>query len=173
MTSPSGAYSFLPWLRRGIANSVSALPAGTQRASVAIDLTLSGDKPGGGTLTAPIHRPVELYGPGDVVGLDHRSIVRTEPRAWTTNFEPNYLAFVEFYDEDLPWRFTPAPPDGSQRLTPWLTLLVLTDEEFTDGTTAGRPLPFIRVSGSRGVPTRDRHVGLGARPRQPRPGHRR
>ena len=25
------------------------------------------------------------------------------------DFEPNYLPFVEFYDEDFPWRYTPAP----------------------------------------------------------------
>ena len=152
MTSPIGTYSFLPWLRRGIANSITSSPAGAARATVAVDLTLTGDKVGGGTLTEPIHRDVSLYGPGDIVGLDSRAIVRTEPRPWITNFEPNFLAFVELYDEDLPWRYTPAPPDGSRRLTPWLALLVLQEDEFTDGTAAGKPLPFVTVSAANVFP---------------------
>ena len=51
-------------------------------------------------------------------------VVRTEPRNWISNFEPNYLAFVEFYDEDFLWRYTPARPNG-EKLSPWLALLVL------------------------------------------------
>ena len=39
---------------------------------------------------------LELYGPGDVTGLDTRAIVRTEPRPETTNFPPDQFAAVEF-----------------------------------------------------------------------------
>ncbi|GAA0418492.1 hypothetical protein Acor_19470 [Acrocarpospora corrugata] len=140
-----GTYSFLPWLRRGVANLMSAAPGGTTRARIGVDLKLTGQAVGGGTRSAPIHRDVELYGPGDVAGLDARSIVRTEPRAGITNFEPNYLPFVEFYDEDLPWRYTPAPPDGSKRLAPWLALVVLAGGEFVDGAAGGKPTPFVLV----------------------------
>ena len=40
-------------------------------------------------------------------------VVRTEPLNRITNFEPNYLAFIEFYDEDFLWRYTPARANGS------------------------------------------------------------
>ncbi|MFI6743495.1 hypothetical protein ACIBI9_62400 [Nonomuraea sp. NPDC050451] len=140
-----GTYSFLPWLRRGVATLMGSAPGGATRAGIRVDLTLSGDAVGGGTTSVPVRRDVELYGPGDVVGLDARSIVRTEPRAGITDFEPNYLPFVEFYDEDLPWRYTPAPPDGSKRLMPWLALVVLADGEFTDGTAGGKPAPYVIV----------------------------
>ena len=50
-------------------------------------------------------------------------IVRTEPLNWITNFEPNYLAFLEFYDEDFAWRYTPAAPNGV-KLRPGCLLLV-------------------------------------------------
>ena len=45
-------------------------------------LTVSGAA-GGGTARSsrPVTRDVELYGPGDIVGIDPRAIVRTEPRA--------------------------------------------------------------------------------------------
>jgi len=143
---PIGTYSFLPWLRRGLSTAATAAAPGTQRAMVSVDMTVHADKIGGGELTQPVHRDVQLYGAGDVVGLDARAIVRTEPRAWITNFEPNYLPFVEFVDEDLPWRYTPAAPDGQQRLMPWLTLLVLAEDEFEDGTAPGKPLPYIDIT---------------------------
>jgi hypothetical protein len=50
-----------------------------------------------------------------------------------TNFEPNYLAAIEFYDEDFPWRYTPSPPDAAgARLSPWLVLAVFTNDEFAE-----------------------------------------
>ncbi|WP_062349671.1 hypothetical protein [Herbidospora yilanensis] len=166
-----GTYSFLPWLRRGVATLMSAAPGGTTRARVGVDLTVTGRTAGGGTISAPVHRDVELYGPGDVTGLDSRSIVRTEPWPGITDFEPNHLPFVEFYDEDLPWRYTPAPPDGSKRLRPWLALVVLAEDEFTEGAAGDRPAPFVIVPDPGVFPSADEswawahvHVngGLGA-----------
>ena len=63
-----------------------------------------------------------------------------------TNFESNYLAAVDFYDEDFPWRYTPAPAPGLQ-LCPWIALIVLKETEFAEGKNiANRPLPFITIS---------------------------
>ncbi len=93
-------------------------------------------------------RPVELYGPGDVVGVDSRAIIRNEPRDWITNFETNYIPFVEFYDEDFPWRYTPAAPSADRRrLRPWLALVVLEEGEIASEGAAGlgRPLSFVEV----------------------------
>ena len=160
---PLGTYSFLPWLRRGIATTITGSPQGSSRATVPVDLLVTGDKVGGGTITQAIHRDVQLYGPGDIVGLDARAIFRMEPRHWITDFEPNYLPFVEFYDEDLPWRYTPAAPGANnpKRLTPWLALVVLSDaegaEEFEDGEGAapGAPLPHITVDDAALFPPAD------------------
>ena len=127
------AYSFMPWLRRGIGTELSGAGPG-ERATVPVRLQVAGEAvEGDRTLTTDIVRQVELYGPGDVVGIDRRAIVRTEPRDWVTNFEPNFLAFIEFYDEDFPWRYSPvAPDDASRRLRPWLAVIVLTEEEFSE-----------------------------------------
>ncbi len=140
-----GTYSFIPWVRLGIANRVQPPAAGAHRTEVAVRLTLSGT--GGDTdLTAPVERDVELFGPGDVVGIDSKAIIKVEPQPWITSFEPNYLPYVDFYDEDFPWRYTPAPPAG-HRLTPWISLAVLTEDEFANATdVAGRPLPMIQIA---------------------------
>ena len=88
----------------------------------------------------PLPQNIALYGPGDIVGIDARAIVRTDPRPWITNFESNYLAAIDFYDEDFPWRYTPAAPDGTGlQLRPWIALIVLQESEFSEGQAALGP----------------------------------
>jgi hypothetical protein len=142
----SGDYTFLPWARQGLANRISG--RGPLRASVPVQLQLAIHQLDGADVTYDFpQRNVQLYGPGDVIGLETRTIIRTEPRDGITNFEPNYLAAIEFYDEDLPWRYTPQAPDAAgARLSPWLALIVLGEDEFDEGAGANvRPLPFIRT----------------------------
>ncbi len=155
MTSTLGTYTFLPWLRQGLANRIAGPPAGV-RASVQVDLQLTAAALAGGQLTAPVSRAIDLYGPGDVIGVDPRAILRTEPRDWITDFEPNYLAAIEFCDEDFPWRYTPDAPDAATgRLTPWLALVVLKESEFTEATVPGRPLPAVAVAAAAPLPAPD------------------
>ncbi|MGQ0604471.1 MAG: hypothetical protein ACT4QE_22550 [Anaerolineales bacterium] len=150
-TQPIAAYSFLPWARQGlgvfIRESDPGAPGAT-RGTVDVSLQITGEKISGGTDIVTVPKAVQLYGPGDIVGIEAKAIVRVEPRHWITNFETNYMPFVEFYDEDFPWRYTPAKPtpDG-KRLRPWLALAVLEETEFKEATNvAGRPLPFIEVA---------------------------
>src|SRR5204863_543225 len=149
--STLGTYSFLPWLRQGLANQIQSFDFDNSvrvRAQVNVQLELRGDKLGGGVDILAVSRAVALFGPGDIVGIDRRAIVRVDPRDWITNFEPNYLPHIEFYDEDFPWRYTPPAPDMAKgRLRPWLALIVLTEGEFTDGKNVkDRPLPYIDVA---------------------------
>lgn len=148
MTKPVANYTFLPWLRQGIARQITAADGDNAvklRATVPVELEITAEG-GPSKPPLPVNRSVQIYGPGDVVGVDSKAIVRTEPRDWVTNFEPNYLAFIEFYDEDFPWRYTPAAPNGN-RLRPWMMLVVLEESEFAEGKNLqDRPLPFIQVS---------------------------
>jgi hypothetical protein len=150
-------YTFLPWLRQGIANQISGRSG--LRATMAIDLTLTGKKVGGGSETnPPIPKNIEIYGPGDIVGIDQRAIIKMEPRNWITNFEPNYLPYIEFYDEDFPWRYSPTTPagPGGHRLHPWIMLLVLKEDEFKDGKNIkDRPLSYITLTGDAPLPPAD------------------
>ena len=75
----------------------------TLRGSIDVDPADQRRRIGGGDRHRDRSRaPSQLYGPGDIIGIDAGLIVRTEPRHWITNFETNYLPFVEFYDEDFP-----------------------------------------------------------------------
>ncbi|MEV4441374.1 hypothetical protein AB0K09_20585 [Streptomyces sp. NPDC049577] len=144
----TNSYSFLSWLRRGISTRIADGPGPGRRATVPVTLRVTGENvKGGGTRTIDVPHTVELYGPGDVIGVDPRAIVRTEPRDLVTNFEPNFLPFIEFYHEDFPWRYSPAGPGtATRRLLPWLALVVLTEQEAgATVTDPDRPLPFIEV----------------------------
>ena len=142
MTKILSSYSFLPWLRLGIANQILDNDV-KLRATVNVSLKIMAD---GTEVAGPIEKQVALYGPGDIIGIDKSTIIKTDPHNWITNFEPNYLASIEFYEEDFPWRYTPAK-SGNDRLQPWLTLIVLKDkDEFDDGKDiANKHLPYITV----------------------------
>src|SRR5437870_851371 len=157
--SPPPTYSFLPWLRSGVANSIPQSDGDAAvevRASIPLDVTLSVANLDGSTNTQVILRDVNLYAPGDIVGIDSKAVVKVEPRNWITNFEPNYLPYIEFYDEDFPWRYSPDVVDPAGRLRPWLALIVLTEDEFSDkGTLPGRPLPLIEIGSLAALPPPD------------------
>lgn len=149
MNDNIGTYSFFPWLRQGIANNIKAQDSDSSvkvRATVNIALTLKGEGIDESE-TETISRNVALYGPGDIIGIDSKAIIKTEPHNWITNFEPNYLPYIDFYDEDFPWRYTPAAPDTTLgRLRPWIMLVALKEDEFKDGKNiADKPLPYIEV----------------------------
>ncbi len=154
----ANAYSFLPWLRTGLTTRIQGDVAGP-RATIPVELRLTGDALKDGPVPyRELTQPVQLYGPGDVVGVDPRAISRMEPKPGIPNFEPNYLAHIEFYDEDFLWRYSPAKPDDTtKRLAPWLALIVLSsggetgEAEFEDGVRPDKPLPFVEVTNPRAL----------------------
>src|SRR5262245_16801947 len=118
---------FLPWVQPGVAanipdSSIDKLgAAGTPAQPSVINMTLGLVVNAEPALT----RTLRLNGPGDVTGIDPHQVVRTEPRAGTGDFEPNYFVGIEFDRPDFPWMFTPAKADGQGRLRPWLCLVVV------------------------------------------------
>ena len=167
MSDEIATYSFLPWLRNGLANLVTAKDGDANvklRATVPVTLHLAGDGVNGPAQAQDVTRNVALYGPGDIIGIDKKTIIRAEPRDGIkiTNFEPNYLPLIEFYDEDLPWRYTPAgadaagPAPGRNRLRPWIALVVLADDEFKPGANVkNHPLPFVALKDFKVLPNAD------------------
>ena len=91
----SPRYHYLPWVREGAAHALAnvddtsapvlAKPTGDKRLSTLPARLLVNDR-------TPVDVPLRVYGPGDVVGIDPRGVLRTDPLANTADFEPNYLA---------------------------------------------------------------------------------
>ena len=152
MAKPIATYSFLPYLRIGLPNKIEQPdqdPSIKLRATFGLELTLDSQAVSGGAAPPPesIPKQVQLYGPGDIIGVEQRAFFKTEPHDWITNFESNYFPYIDFYDEDFPWRYTPSKHDQSlHRLPPWIALVALEEGEFKDGTNIkDKPLPFIQV----------------------------
>ncbi|MGH8718980.1 MAG: hypothetical protein ACREV0_08590, partial [Burkholderiales bacterium] len=116
---------FLPWVRQGMAARITAVdPLATPlppQTTLGVMLAVNGAN--------VASMPVRLNGPGDVIGIDPRQIVRTEPHAGAIDFESNDLAAIEFDNPDLPWLFTPAAADPQGRLRPWLVLAVVRKQD--------------------------------------------
>jgi hypothetical protein len=141
MAESSGVFTLLPWVRQGV--GAAQLPADTlgpdlpARVSLAVELRVNAE---------PAAVRARLYGPGDVVGVDPRQIVRTEPRSGTANAEDNELAAVEFARPDFPWLFTPAAADAQDRLRPWICLVVVRRQDGVRIVAQrDRPLPTLEI----------------------------
>lgn len=147
-------YQFQSWARKGLSAHIneqdtlgdqSAFLPPIERATVPIGVSIN-NRP-------QPEKKFALVGPGDIIGINRDMVVRTEPRNWITNVEPNYLAFIEFYDEDFPWRYTPAKPEGDH-LRPWIFLLVLKEDEF-ERDDRRLPLPVVKIKKSGALPPPD------------------
>lgn len=148
MSTSSGAYAFLPWLRRGVSAQIERVDGeGPAAARGVIPAHLSLNE---GTLSADVR--LSLYGPGEVTGIDPRVVVRSWPRADIHDAENNYFPLIEFAQADLPWRYTPARANRQDRLRPWLCLVVLKDDEVEGYEEAARPLPVVTVKNASSLP---------------------
>ncbi len=144
---------FLPWVRYGTIASLglkavlgknklystgSTAPPLKTRVEVPIKLRLRGSEE-----ISDINVPLSLYGPGDVIGIDPREIVRTQPRPQTTDFPPHLFPFIEFDRPDFPWMFTPAGPDSDNCLRPWIVLVVVRKQRARLTPDPRKPLPVL------------------------------
>lgn len=134
---------FLPWVRQGLAARIgnvdplaTALPTA---AALATTLAVNGSE--------IASMPLRLHGPADVIGLDPRQVVRTEPPTGTSDYESNDLAAIEFDNPDLPWLFTPAAADAQGRLRPWLVLVVVRRQDGVRlRAPREEPLPVLEIA---------------------------
>ena len=151
-----GKYQFLSWARRGVSKNISQTDtlgassgSAKERANIKMEISVNGTND-------PIGKDFLLAGPGDIIGIEKKMIVRTEPLHGISDFEPNLLPYIEFYDEDFAWRYTPASPAGAgeRHLRPWLALIVLKETEFAD-TERVKPLPSILLESADPLPPPD------------------
>ena len=154
MSDTLAHYAFIPWLKEGINAQIEELdtmgaPASTlakERASLDVSITVeSTDIQDNGAVETSVSKTINLLGPPDVLSLSADAIVRTEPKPNVNNYEANGLPYIEFYKEGFLWTYTPASAGtGAQlgRLTPWLALICLKNDEFTLGKTSDGRLFF-------------------------------
>jgi len=142
-------YRFMPWARRGLAAALPApataapgtLPPLTARPTIDVTVSIAGG-------VGDVKTSALLHGPGDVVGIDPRQVIRCTPLPGTTSAEPNYLVAVDFDAPELPWLFTPIGAPTDQHLPPWIVLIVV---EAREGVTLAPAAPLPRLTISSGA----------------------
>ena len=124
---------FLPWLRAGLTGAITT-PDGadglTNRAPVPLAVQLNATQ-----VDVP---EAAVLGPGDVLGIDARQVLRLDPPDRTTGHETTRWASVEFDEPSLPWLFTPAAPEAN-RLRPWIALVVVREQDGVELTPGAQP----------------------------------
>ncbi len=150
----SGKYQFHSWARRGISSHIiekdtlgKSTGSQIERARIPISVNVNSN------ITEK--KDFSLFGPGDITGINSNMIIRTSPLNGIADYEPNLLPYIEFYDEDFPFRYTPASAaTAGKHLRPWITLLVLKETEFID-TQRREPLRSIRIINKEVLPPQD------------------
>ena len=107
---------FLPHVRQGIAPTSSA--GAHAQASVGVRLESPGRQ------ARDVSRVMTLLGPGDVVAIERRQVLRVTPASGTRDAEPEFFPSIEFDAPDLPWTYSPIVPSGT-RVLPWMVLIVV------------------------------------------------
>jgi len=118
----SNQYTFLPWIRKGVSTVLkyTELDAHTGNSGPRVGFSATANF--ANSINSAIvtgERQMSMISPGDVKGISEAEIFRIDPQPFSNNLESNYLPLVEFYSEDLPWRYTPlAAHDGGKKLRP-------------------------------------------------------
>ena len=163
MPDPLAHYAFIPWLKKGISTKLSEVDAlgaptagmAVERADLEVGITLeSTDIDDESKIETPVSKILKMLGPPDVMAVSQNAIVGVEPKPKVNNYESNGLPYIEFYTEDFLWSYTPAVAGtgaNAEKLTPWLALICLKDDEFElKNTSDGRPyitIPTDKITG--------------------------
>ena len=121
----------LPNLRKGLSRNISSdiKDAEGLRAGFNVNVQMDGHKADSDcTEQKSLLHQFLLAGPVDVKGINAKAISQVVPADKSIGFSNGYMPYVEFLDEDLPWRYTPLP--SSDKLVPWLLLIACKDGEF-------------------------------------------
>src|SRR5215475_657715 len=94
-------FTYFPFVRTGMSSAVSVPDDGLAGAFVDLGVRASVN----GTTADEVR--LRLAGPGEIRGLDPRTVVGTDPVAGAVGVPPHLFAAVELRPPDLPWMFTP------------------------------------------------------------------
>ena len=124
----------LPYYRKGLSNSITSSGQLKQhRATLKVNLGVELNKKIDDTREDKLldGQEIQLMGPADVKSVQKNAISRiSPPEGAKTRLLKDYLPYVEFFEEDLPWRYTPvATTDADFR--PWMTLIAVKEDEVS------------------------------------------
>lgn len=126
----------LPYLRKGLSSFISedTSRSSKDRPKISVKLNLNVKNSDGVLRDESIDKDdIELVAPIDIKKINKSAISHVYPAPSNTQrYNASYLPFIEFFEEDFPWRYSPVAPDAKNKtLVPWLMLVAATEDEFT------------------------------------------
>lgn len=126
----------LPYLRKGLSGFITPQEGymqGQHRAQIEVSVELKGkNRESGKETKEDLGRKIQLVGPADVKRVNESAISQVfPPSSKSQRYNAFNMPFVEFYEEDFPWRYTPLAPDANGSLVPWLMLVAVKKGEFS------------------------------------------
>lgn len=117
--------NFLSWQRSAIVADADE-DGGRLKRSLVLTLDDTGDA------AAPIDFPLSIAFPAasDVATVKQSAIRHLAPKSATADAETTKFVHIDFFEPDVPWRYTPKRPMANGALKPWLALLVGTADEM-------------------------------------------
>lgn len=100
------------------------------RLSSAIPLILTDTNTGQQTLPGEGDVSFTLMAAGDIAGLKPGAVKHMAPAPMCQDAETTKLVHIDFWERDLPWRYTPEKTPANNTVKPWLVLLVGTSAEI-------------------------------------------
>lgn len=163
-TTPLADTYYFSWVRKGLGNAIeekdqyvteameSDVALALERAQLYIEThyeTTSAEQPQEEGKSAVTHlsadKMVQFVGPGDVTGLNPAAIKKCSPQPHGHGFPVQCFPYIEFWEPDFPWRYTPACPNDD-RLRPWLALIVA-EAETVQIEHPQKGLPYVTFQG--------------------------
>lgn len=130
---------YFPWVRKGLGayinekENLNGSAKGRAELEVQSNYTVQQILPEGTTGTGNSDRflvkTVKFVGPGDILRVNPSAVMKIHPDADSEGFPVQYLPYIEFWEPDFLWRYTPASPD-QDKLRPWLSLIVCRQEDI-------------------------------------------
>ena len=133
------AIYLFPYLRKGISNGITKgeLKAGKTRAELDVKLSVDYHRVDRQKKAeTPKAVTIQLIGPADVKSLNKRAVSHFfPPESAAIKMTSVYMPYMEFFEEDLPWRYTPLPVErdaaNKEVVLPWMALIAVRKEEVS------------------------------------------
>ena len=151
---------YFPWVRKGLKDGIKEEDTlgksdtgslNEQRHSILVtaDYKIT-QPPKDGVTTDPLQvslsKQIQIIGPGDIIKVNSNAVIRTNPVRRSTGFPIEFYPYIEFWEPDFPWRYTPAIPNDN-KLRPWLALLVCKISDCTIKSSGGNYKVMFNISG--------------------------
>ena len=126
------------WVRKGISSQIAetdnlGVGSGTsvERPFVQLAVELAStpvNKKDSDSVSSTEMQSFSIVGPGDVLTVSNNAVMNFFPPSGSKGFPTEYDPYIEFWEPDFAWRYTPASPTQAtseigSKLRPWLALV--------------------------------------------------